>query len=239
VERLAREAPGAYVAFDLVALGDRDLREVPFAERRTLLERVLANSPEQVRITTATRDADLAAHWLEGLSDGAADGVVVKADDLRYQPGRRVMLKVKHEHTVDCVVPGFRLLTPTEVSSLLLGLYADDGTLHHVGVVTSLPRAQRRDLLADLAPLVAPLEGHPWEQGFGLEGGALGRLKGTAGRWTPDLPRDWIPLRPELVVEVSYDHLEGQRFRHPARLRRWRADRDARSCRLDQVLPVP
>lgn len=236
VERLVREAPAAYVAFDLIALGNRDLRATPFAERRALLESVLADAPEPIRITTSTRDADVAATWLEGLPGGAADGVVVKPDDLAYEPGRRVMLKVKRQRTVDCVVAGFRLLTPTEVSSLLLGLYTGDGTLHHVGVVTSLPKAQRAALFEELRTLVVPLAGHPWEHGFGLAGGALGRLKGTAGRWTPDLPRDWLPLRPDLVAEVSYDHLEGQRFRHPARLLRWRPDRDAGSCRLEQLL---
>jgi ATP-dependent DNA ligase len=235
VERLVREVPAAYVAFDLLALGDRDLRAAPFAERRALLETVLATAPEPMRVTPSTRDPDVAATWLQGLATGAADGVVVKPDDLAYEPGRRVMLKVKRQRTVDCVVAGFRLLAPTEVSSLLLGLYADNGALHHVGVVTSLPKAQRAALFEQLRTLVVPLEGHPWERGFGLEGGALGRLKGTAGRWTPDMRRDWVPLRPDLVAEVSFDHLEGQRFRHPARLLRWRPDRDPRSCRLEQL----
>jgi ATP-dependent DNA ligase len=235
VERLSRESPATYVAFDLLALDDRELLDVPFRERRGVLEAVLEGVPPPLVVTPATRDPEIAGQWLEGLPGGGADGVVVKADDLHYQPGRRVMVKVKRARSVDCVVAGFRLLSPTELSSLLLGLYAPDGVLHHVGVVTSLPKAQRAALLDALAPLVAPLHDHPWEQGFGLEGGSLGRLKGTAGRWTPDMPRDWVPLRPERVAEVSYDHLEGQRFRHPARLLRWRPDRDAASCRLDQL----
>ncbi len=144
------------------------------------------------------------------------------------------MVKVKRVRSAECVVAGGRLHPDGGVGSLLLGAY-DGAVLRHVGVVSSLARPARAELRTELLPLVTRLEGHPWEQGFALEGGALGRLKGTAGRWTPDLPRDWVPLRPERVAEVSYDHLEGYRFRHPARLLRWRPDREPRSCTVQQL----
>lgn len=237
VDRLARETPASYVAFDLLALDGDDLRERPFVERRTALVRLLASAPPPLWPTPATEDPVIAGEWLAGGVDGA-DGVVVKPGDLRYEPGRRVMLKVKREHTVDCVVAGYRLFTdPPSVASLPLGLYDDTEALRHVGVSSSFPRAERIALLHRLSPLAVPLPGHPWQHGFGLEGGPTGRLRGAGSRWTPQLSLDWVPVRPELVCEVGYDRLDGVRFRHPAAVKRWRTDRDPRSCRLDQLRP--
>ena len=238
VALLRAQIPARLVAFDLLGCGEEDLRAVPFGQRRARLEQLLAGAsidPAAVELTPTTTDPALAQRWLDALVDGA-DGVVAKRLDGAYEPGRRVMVKVKRERTADCVVAGMRLFAePLSVSSLLLGLYDDAGALHHVGVVTGISGARRVRLLGELAPLAAPLAGHPWQHGFVLGGGSLGRLKGTAGRWTPDQPRDWEPLRPELVCEVAYDAVEGLRFRHPARFRRWRPDRDPRSCTVEQL----
>jgi ATP-dependent DNA ligase len=226
VERLRRETPARLVAFDLVALGDRDLRERPFHERRAhLLELGLEATP-------ATADPGVAADWLERY-----EGVLAKHRDLPYVAGARAMVKVKRERTLDCVVAGFRwLVDRPAVSSLLLGLYGPAGELRHVGVASSFGEAQRRRLLEELRPRVVPLAGHPWERGFLVEGSPVGRLKGAAGRWDPDeMAQDWVPVAPELVCEVSYDTLDGDRLRHPARFRRWRPDREPASCTFSQV----
>ena len=152
-----------------------------------------------------------------------------------YRPGARTMVKVKRERTADCVVAGFRWLVDRPLpSSLLLALHDGEGALRHVGVAASFGEAARRRLLEDLAPLVVALEGHPWENGFLIGGSPIGRLKGAAGRWTPEMELDWVPVSPERVCEIAYDHLDGDRFRHPVRFRRWRPDRDARSCTFDQ-----
>jgi ATP-dependent DNA ligase len=160
---------------------------------------------------------------------------MVKALDGRYEAGRRAQVKVKLERTADCVVAGFRRFDDQAlVGSLLLGLY-DGDVLRHVGVVTSLGARQRAEVSGVVAPCVTELVGHPWARGFGLERSPLGRLKGSAGRWTPELELDWVPLRPELVAEVAFDHAEARRFRHPARFRRWRPDRDPATCTIDQL----
>ena len=235
VELLARETPAVFVAFDCLAAGGDDLMDRPFAERREALVRVLGAAAAPVFVTPATGDVDAAALWLEGCTDGI-DGVIVKEAASPYLPGKRAMVKVKPERTADCVVAGVRLLADRPaVSSLLLGLYDDEGQLRHVGVTASFTRRRREELLVELQPCVRPLEGHPWEHGFGLEGGALGRMKGTAGRWTPDMEMDWVPLAPERVAEVRFDQVEGIRFRHPAQFKRWRPDREARSCTLEQL----
>ena len=146
------------------------------------------------------------------------------------------MTKVKPDRSADCVVAGFRWLADAEVvSSLLLGLHDDGGVLHHVGVTASFAAKLRHELIGVLAPHVRPLEGHPWQLGFALEGGPMGRLKGSAGRWTPDMEQDWVPVDPVLVCEVGYDQVDGRRFRHPARFRHWRPDRDPSSCTIDQL----
>ena len=186
--------------------------------------------------TPGTADASTAAGWLERCEGGGVDGVVAKHRDLRYRPGVRAMVKVKRERTADCVVAGFRRLGELPVvSSLMLGLYDESDRLAHVGVVTAFPVEARRALHEELMRLASPLAGHPWERGFLLEGGPMGRLKGSAGRWTPEMGLDWQPLAPVRVAEVAFDQLDGRRFRHPARFRRWRPDRDALSCRFDQL----
>jgi ATP-dependent DNA ligase len=244
VERLARETPAAFVAFDLLALDGDDLRERPFAERRALLAEVLAGVPPPIHLTPATEDPGLAARWVEEFVGNGIDGVLAKPRDEPYRPGARAMVKVKRERTADCVVGGFRsFVDGPPVGSLLLGLYDAQGGLEHVGVATSFGAERQRELAARLPPLIVPLAGHPWEHGFLLGGGPGGRLKGAAGRWSPEeMEPDWIPVAPTLVCEVAYDQVDRGRLRHAARLRRWRPDRDPRSCTLDQLevdAPVP
>ena len=231
VERLRRETPASLVAFDVLAVGDEDLRERPFVERRERLERLLAGVPPPLLATPITDDRELATAWLERF-----EGVVAKRADLPYLPGVRAMTKVKRERTADCVVAGFRWYEDRPLpSSLLLGLHDDAGELEHVGIASSFTEAQRRELLSELRPLAVPLEGHPWERGFLVGGGSLGRLRGAAGRWTAEMELDWTPLAPVRVCEVAYDRLDHGRFRHPARFRRWRPDREARSCTFEQL----
>ena len=236
VERLRRETPASFTVFDILALDGDDLRDWPFERRRPVLERLVAGGPATLQLTPVTTDRAVAEAWLSRPAGGAVDGIVAKHLDQPYEPGRRSMVKVKPEHTADCVVAGFRLaIDEPGVASLLLGLYDDAGALRHVGVVAGFSAARRRELAEELVPYVAPLDGHPWEQGFLLGGGRLGHLPGAAGRWRPGDERDWIPVRPELVCEVAYDIWEGDRFRHAARFRRWRPDRDARSCTFAQL----
>jgi ATP-dependent DNA ligase len=234
VARLARDTPATYVLFDLLTGDGTDLTREPFATRRDRLAELLARPAAPLVLTPQTADPAEADRWLRAPAGSGIDGVMVKPDDLRYEPGRRSMTKVKLTRTADCVVAGLRVHAEGGVGSLLLSVWEGD-VLHHVGVVSSFARRRRLELREELAPLVTALEGHPWERGFGLEGGALGRLKGTAGRWTPDLRQDWLPVRPERVAEVAYDHLEGWRFRHPGRFVRWRPDRDPRSCTVEQL----
>ena len=239
VARLSREAPASFVAFDVLAAGGEDLRPAPFAARRARLEGVLAGAEPPLLLTPATRDVSRAHEWLHAAAEGI-DGVVSKDPDSPYRAGERAMVKVKLERTADCVVAGFRLFEDRRLpSSLLLGLHDDTGELRHVGVAASFAEARRRELLEVLLPHSAPLAGHPWEHGFLLGGSPMGRMKGAAARWTPEMGLDWVPLRPELVCEVAYDHLDGDRFRHPARLRRFRPDRDAVSCTLAQFARGP
>lgn len=235
VARLSREAPASYVAFDLLAVGHESLLARPFAERRLRLENLLAEPPQGIHATPATESSDVAAAWFDRFRGAGIDGIVAKPLDLRYEPGKRAMLKVKHERRADCVLSGIRLLPDGSVSSLLLGLYDDDGSLRHVGVVTQMPGEVRRRLAQQLEPYGIPLEEHPWRAGFTIGRSPLGRLPGSAARWTPEMEHDWVPLRPELVCEVAFDQVDVDRFRHPARLRRWRPDRTAESCRLDQI----
>jgi ATP-dependent DNA ligase len=234
VARLATETPARYVAFDLVVRDGTDLRSWPFERRRTALRQVIV--PDAwLSITPATSDPATAQAWLDTFAGAGVDGIVAKSTDLTYQPGRRAMMKIKPEHTADCVVAGVRL-APTadsKVASLLLGVY-DETELVHVGVCSQFKESDRTALIQQLVPYETSLVGHPWERGFLVEGGAAGRLKGAAGRWVPGMEQDWIPLRPDAVCEVAYDQLDGYRFRHPARFRRWRPDRDAESCTVDQ-----
>lgn len=236
VRELARRTPAVFVAFDLLGAGDEDLRDRPLRERRARLVGLLGDAAPPVFVTPATTDRTVAAQWLARFRGGGLDGVVAKPCDGRYEPGARAMLKVKHERTADCVVAGVRGTGgPPRVSALLLGLFDEDDRLEHIGVASSFARAAQERLARELAPLVVALEGHPWEQGFLLGGGATGRLKGAAGRWEPGMTMDWVPLAPARVCEVSYTQLDGRRLRHPAKLVRWRPDREPASCRMDQL----
>ena len=236
VRRLAQEHPACFVAFDVLARDRSDLRARPFTRRRLELEAIVGDT-DRIGATPITDDPELASTWLDVAPGSGIDGVVAKEASLPYSSGARAMVKVKHERTMDCVVGGVRFdVAGDGVVSLLLGLYDDAGELRHIGVASGMSRARRVQLAHDVAPYATGLGGHPWEAGFALEGGAIGRLRGSAGRWTPEMPLDWVPLRPEPVVEVAYEHPDaGWRLRHPARFRRWRPDRDARSCTVDQL----
>jgi len=236
VERLRHETPALYVAFDVLAVGTEDLRLLPFGERRRVLESLPLSSTVLTR-TPSTSDIAVAERWLDQAPGSGVDGVMVKDVRAPYLSGKRAMTKVKRQRTADCVVAGFRWLPDRpEVASLLLGLHDNEDQLRHVGVASSFTRDLRRTLLKELAPLVTMLEGHPWELGYGLEGGPIGRLQGVAGRWTPEFGYEWVPLRPERVCEVIYEHVESGRLRHPARFLRWRPDRDAATCTIDQFV---
>lgn len=240
IRRLAAETPASFIAFDLLALGQEDLRARPFAERRARLEGILASARPPVHLTPATADRVVAEDWFRRFEGAGLDGVVAKPLALAYREGERVMIKVKHERTADCVVAGFRWhVVGASVGSLLLGLYDAAGTLHHVGVASAFTDARRRELVAELAPYrVAPGDtSHPWHE---MTPGAGGRRPGARSRWNAGKDLSFEPLRPVLVAEVAYDHLQGARLRHTARFVRWRPDRDPASCTYDQFqVPVP
>ena len=235
VATLSSTTPATFVAFDLLAKDDTDLLGEPFAERRRLLEEVLENAPKPIYLTPATNDFERARDWFDRFSGAGIDGIVVKDVRAPYEPGKRSMVKVKHDYTADCVVGGFRWhYDEATVGSLLLGLYEDE-TLRHIGLASSFTRGIRAQLLDEISPFVTTLEGHPWEHGFATEPpGAVARLPGTASSWGEGGVPNWVPLRPEQVVEVAYDHLDRRRFRHGARFKRWRTDRDPRSCTFEQ-----
>ncbi|WP_234659555.1 ATP-dependent DNA ligase [Agromyces marinus] len=237
VKLLSEQTPVSFVAFDLLAEGDDDLTGRPFAERRERLVAALAAASAPVFVTPATADPGLAADWFARFEGAGLDGVVAKPLDGLYQPDKRTMFKVKHERTADCVVAGYRWhKSGGIVGSLLLGLYGDDGRLRHVGVAASFPMAKRRELVDTLAPyLEDDLSGHPWGEWADQEAHASGRMPGAVSRWSAGKDLSFVPLRPELVVEVAYDHMEGDRFRHTAQFRRWRADREAAGCTYGQL----
>ncbi len=237
VRLLAEQTPASFVAFDLLALGDDDLTGRPFSQRRALIVEALADARPPVHVTPATGDLDEARRWFAQFEGAGLDGVVAKPLDAPYQPDRRAMFKVKHERTADCVVAGFRWHKSGDVvGSLLLGLWADDGHLQHVGVAASFTMDRRRTLLDDLAPYRdVDLADHPWGAWADQQAHAGQRMPGAVSRWNANKDLSFVPLRPELVAEVAYDHMEGDRFRHTAQLRRWRPDRDARSCTYDQL----
>jgi ATP-dependent DNA ligase len=242
VALLAESTPARFVAFDLLALGDDDYTGRPFEQRRAALERALAGAAPPIHLTPITRDRELARHWFELFEGAGLDGLIAKRADSTYQPNKRVMIKVKHERTADCVVAGYRVHKsgPGVVGSLLLGLYHDGheppsqwsdmtGALAPVGVVAAFPMARRRELFAELQPLVTSFEDHPWHWAGDHVEHAVG------SRWNPDKNLSFVPLRPERVVEVRYDHMEGARFRHPPQFVRWRPDRDPASCGYAQL----
>lgn len=240
VRMLAEQTPAAFVAFDLLALDDVDYTGRPFAERRAALADALAAAGPSFHLTPATTDLPTAQRWFTDFEGAGLDGVIAKPLDLTYQPDKRAMFKVKHQRTADCVVAGYRLHKSGEdaVGSLLLGLYADDGSLASVGVIGAFPMATRRALVAELQPLVTEFDGHPWNWAAQFETPeALQQAQRKYGgsRWNAGKDLSFVPLRPERVVEVRYDHMEGQRFRHTAQFNRWRPDRDPRSCTFEQL----
>ena len=246
VRRLASETPASFIAFDLLALGDRDLTGEPFATRREALEAAVDPTRHpRVHITPITDDPDLAQDWFTRFEGAGFDGVMAKPRDVPYLQDQRVMWKVKHQRTADCVVAGFRWHKDGEgIGSFLLGLYDDAGELHHVGVATSFTAARRRELVAEIAPLRdGALEGHPWREWADAMAQARNerRMPGAPSRWNAQKDLSWEPLRPERVIEVQYEHLQGMRFRHGSRMLRWRPDREPRSCtyaQLEEVAPA-
>jgi ATP-dependent DNA ligase len=242
---LAEKIPASVVFFDLLAAGDQSFLEVPFAERRAELERLLAGAEPPVHITPATRDRNLAGEWFRRFEGAGLDGVMAKPTGVHYEPNKRVMLKVKHERECDCVVAGFRWHKrgeKTAVGSLLLGLYDDAGNLEHVGVCASFTAAKRRELVAFLEPYrTDALDDHPWRAWAEAEPAtaATHRMPGALSRWSQGKNLSWEPLRPELVVEVAYDHMQGGRFRHTAQFRRWRTDKRPADCTFAQLEVVP
>jgi ATP-dependent DNA ligase len=244
VAMLAEATPSSYVAFDLLAHGAKDLRGRPFGERRAELEKLLASPPESVHLTPATDDPKTAKHWFEVFEGAGLDGVVAKPVSGPYVPGKREMVKIKHQRTADCVVAGFRWHKNgpgTMVGSLLLGLFDDAGTLQSVGVTSSFTEARRRELVDELAPWRQDaLKNHPWKAWKEAEAAWEGqRMPGATSRWNRGKDLSWEPLRPERVVEVAYDHLQGDRFRHATTFVRWRPDRKPKSCRYDQLEATP
>ncbi len=237
VRKLAEETPASFVAFDLLAEGDASMLQEPLRKRRTRLEKMMAKASAPVFLTRATSDLETAQKWFEVFEGAGLDGLVAKPLDSPYQPDVRAMFKIKHERTADCVVAGYRWhKSGPVVGSLLLGLYAEDGALQHVGVAASFPMKRRAELVDELADYaVEDISGHPWQQWAEADAHAAGRLPGAVSRWNAKKDLSWVPLRPDLVVEVGYDHMEGTRFRHTTQFKRWRPDRDPQSCTYDQL----
>lgn len=222
VAKLSKEIPSQFVAFDLLAVDDEDLRHLPLTERRARLAKLLKSHPS-VHLTPQTTDAKVAAEWFTRFEGAGCDGVIAKRADQKYVPGERVMVKVKHRRTVDCVVGGYRVHKNGGVGALLLGLYDDEGVLHYVGHTSSFSAKERKTLLEQLEPL----EGKPSFVG--------GRAPGGPSRWSQGKETEWVSLDPILVAEVSFDYLQGERFRHAARLLRWRKDKAPEQCKWDQL----
>ncbi|MGA8724013.1 MAG: ATP-dependent DNA ligase [Acidimicrobiales bacterium] len=238
IKLLAESTPASFIAFDLLASGQTDLMGEPFTVRRKSLEKALKKAKPPVHLTPATTEFEVARDWFSRFEGAGLDGVVAKAGDLRYQPDKRVMLKVKHQRTADCVVGGFRWhKVGGVVGSLLLGLFDDEGVLHHVGVASGFSTAFRKELVGVVEPYRKDAaRAHPWV----FDETPAGRVPGGQSRWTGGKDLSWEPLRPELVAEVAYDHLQGDRFRHATSFVRWRPDRDPSSCVYSQLdTPVP
>jgi len=242
VRLLSQQIPASIVFFDLLCHGDEDLRCEPFQNRRQRLEKLLSPGVSPIHLTPATRDSGIASDWFRRFEGAGLDGVVVKPISGAYEPGKRVMFKVKHERECDCVVGGFRWHKHSEhtaVGSLLLGIFDDSRALQHVGVCASFTQEERRALVEFLAPYRRDaLEGHPWRLWVEHEAetrSAGRRLPGGQSRWSHGKDLSWEPLRPELVVEVAYEHMQGKRFRHTAQFRRWRADKEPRDCTYAQL----
>jgi ATP-dependent DNA ligase len=246
VKLLSKEIPASLVFFDLLSEGDRDLRSEPFQIRRRELESLLRYAAPPIHLTPATRDVSTASDWFKRFEGAGLDGVMAKPISGSYEPGKRVMLKVKHERDCDCVVAGFRWHKKSEyqaVGSLLLGLFDNSGALQHVGVCASFTQERRLELVDYLAPYRKDaLSNHPW-RAWAEHGSAAGeesrRIPGGQSRWSQGKDLSWEPLRPELVVEVAYEHMQGSRFRHMAQFRRWRTDKNASDCTYAQLEVVP
>jgi ATP-dependent DNA ligase len=241
VAKLAKASPSAFVAFDLLAVGGESLMAAPQAERRQKLEALLKKTRPPLYLTPMTRDRALAVEWLDRFEGAGLDGVIAKPERAPYQPGKRTMFKIKHARTADCVVAGFRWHKSGRdaVGSLLLGLYDDTGTLHHVGVTSSFTMAARKALVKELEPLRAnALAKHPWRE-WAVADGSGQRMPGGHSRWSAGKDLSWEPLRIERVCEVKYDHLQGDRFRHAATFLRWRPDKPPEACRYDQLEVTP
>ena len=241
VRLLAAQTPAHFVAFDLLALDSTDYTVRPFGERRAALEAALANVSAPVHLTPATADNEVAGQWFRQFEGAGLDGLIAKPRSVLYEPDKRVMFKVKHDRTADCVVAGYRphKSGPDAVGSLLLGLYRDSGVLASVGVIGAFPMAVRRSLMAELQTLVTTFEGHPWDWAASAspaEGGGTRTPRSSEySRWNVGKDLSFVPLRPERVVEVRYDHMEGARFRHTAQFARWRPDRSPASCTYEQL----
>ena len=246
VKLLAHQTPASFVAFDVLCVGNRDLRSEPFQSRRTELELLMKSIAPPIHITPATRDRAAAADWFRRFEGAGLDGVIAKPIDGTYESNKRVMLKVKHERDCDCVVAGFRWYKKGDgalVGSLLLGLFDDSGVLQHVGVCSSFTAVKRKELLEFLEPYrTDALVAHPWKGWADAEATAEAagkRMPGGQSRWSQGKDLSWEPLRPELVVEVAYEHMQGSRFRHMAHFRRWRTDKKPSDCTYAQLEVVP
>ncbi len=236
VKLLSQQTPARFVAFDLLALGDTDYTGRPFTERRAALVDALAAAAPPIHVTAATTDPTVAGQWFHQFEGAGLDGIIAKPLDGLYEPDKRTMFKVKHERTADCVVAGYRLHKsgPDRIGSLLLGLYTADGTLASVGVIGAFPMQRRMELFEEMQPLVTTFDDHPWAWAKQQQGTRTPRNAETS-RWAADKDLSFTPLRPERVVEVRYDHMEGVRFRHTAQFVRWRPDRDPGSCTYEQL----
>jgi ATP-dependent DNA ligase len=242
---LAEQTPASFIAFDLLALGDDDYTGRPFSERRAALVDALAGTAHarsrtthgpSIHVTPATTDLITAQRWFEEFEGAGLDGVIAKPLTITYQPDKRVMFKIKHQRAADCVVAGYRVHKSggDAIGSLLLGLYKNNGTLASVGVIGAFPMAERRRLFTQLQPVVTTFEAHPWNWAAYMAGDRTPR-RNEGSRWNSGKDLSVVPLRPEWVVEVRYDHMEGERFRHTAQFNRWRPDRDPRSCTYAQL----
>ncbi|MEU6819942.1 ATP-dependent DNA ligase [Streptomyces atriruber] len=238
VATLAERTPASFVAFDLLALADEALLDAPLADRRALLVKALSGVTAPVHLAPATTDPDVAQVWFEQFEGAGLDGVIAKPLDLRYRQNERLMFKIKHERTADCVVAGYRFhKSGPVVGSLLLGLYDDGGALQHVGVCAAFSMKRRAELVEELEPLrMESAAGHPWASWADEAAHETARMPGAPSRWSGKKDLSWVPLRPERVCEVAYDHMEnGRRFRHTAAFRRWRTDRTPESCTYAQL----
>ena len=236
--KLARETPASFVAFDALAVGGDNIMAMPQWDRRASLDKLLKRSKPPLYVTPMTTEHGVAVDWLRQFEGAGLDGVIAKRRDLPYQPGKRAMLKVKHVRTADCVVAGFRWFKDTTdaVGSLLLGLYDDNGVLHHVGITSAFTMAVRRELAKELEPLRKDaMNHHPWRDWEREEAHAGARMPGAQSRWSGGKDLSWEPLRIERICEVKYDHLQGDRFRHAAHFLRWRPDKPVMDCRYDQL----